>query len=101
MSRSFTVEAVYRNGHKLRFNGGRYLSDTPSSAARKAFTQAYRHTRTTGKLSLEVHIRETTQGSLHKTYKYKVSRVKNPTAADWIDSSESIVFNYTTKIRSI
>jgi len=102
MSRTFTVEAVYRNGNKLRFDGGRYHSDTPSGAARKAFTQAYRsvgNTGAKGKLSLELHIRETTQGSAHKIYKYKVSRVQNTTEAEWID--ESVVFKYATKVRAL
>ncbi len=99
MSRTFTIEAVYKNGHKIRFDGGRYISDTPSSAARKAFTQAYRHTKTKGKLSLELHIRETTQNSSHKTYKYKVSRLQNPTEASWL--GENVVFKYTTKVKAI
>lgn len=99
MSRTFTVEAVYRNGRKVRFDGGRYISDSPSSATRKAFTQASRHIGATGKLSLEIHIRETTQASSHKTYKYKVSRVQNQTEANWID--DSVVFKYTTKVRAI
>jgi hypothetical protein len=99
MSRTFTIEAIYKNGHKIRFDGGRYMSDTPSSAARKAFTQAYRHTGAKGKMSLNIHIRETTQNSLHKTYKYKVSRVQNPTEASWV--GESVVFNYTTKVKAI
>lgn len=99
MSRTFTIEAAYRNGHKLRFDGGRYYSDTPMSAARKAFTQVYRHIGADGRLSLVIHIRETTQGSLHKSYRYKVSRVKTPTEADWLE--DSVVFQYTTKIRAI
>lgn len=99
MSRTFTIEAIYRNGRKIRFDGGRYVSDTPSGAARKAFTQAYRHTGATGRLSLEVHIRETTQGSSHKTYRYNVSRVANSTEAGWIN--EDVTFKYTTKVRAL
>lgn len=101
MSRTFTIDAVYKNGRKMRFDGGRYISDTPSSAARKAFSQAYRHVGATGRLSLVIHIHETTRGSLHKTYKYKVSRVHNPTEADWIGGPDSVIFNYTTKVRAL
>jgi hypothetical protein len=37
---SIIKDAVYRGGSKIRFNGGRYLSETPSAAASKAFSQA-------------------------------------------------------------
>jgi hypothetical protein len=100
MTRSFTVESIYRNGRKSKISGGRYLSDTPSSAARKAFSQAIRKMNVTGRMSLEIHIRETTQGSLHKQYTYRVSKVANTTEADWING-QNIVFKYTTKIKSL
>ncbi len=99
MSRSFTVDAIFRNGKKLSIEGGRYMSTSPSGAARKAFTQAYRQLNVKGKITLILNIRETTQGSSHKIHKYKVSRVSHPTEATWID--DSVVFKYTTKIHSV
>jgi len=100
MTRSFSIVAIYHNGRKLKFNGGRYLSSTPASAAGKAFSQACRHTSSlTGSVSLDVHIRESTQGSAHKTYSYRVSRVKTQTHAYWLQ--DDINFMYKTKVKSI
>lgn len=104
MTRSFTVVALYHSGKKLRRSGGRYLSSTPASAARKAFSQAVRHYGLAGRVSMEVHILETTRGSHHKTFAYKVSRIPSETEATWIPvhrGEESILLGYTTKIRSL
>jgi hypothetical protein len=97
--RSFTVDAFYQNGKHLRANGGRYISSTPSGAARKAFSQYYRHHKKSGRFSLEVHIAETTSGSAKKVFKYKVSKVndKNEVMRDNI----SITYKYTTKVKAI
>jgi hypothetical protein len=96
--RSFTVEAFYKSGKKLRSSGGRYISSTPAAAAKKAFSQYYRNHKS-GRFSLEVHIRETTQNSSHKIYKYKVSKVKDE--REVVRSGETIVYKYSTKIKSL
>lgn len=99
MSRSFTVEAIYKSGKKTRTSGGRYISETPSSAAHKAFSQAYRSMRVKGAVTLEIHIRETTSGSAHKTYKYKVS--KKAISKDIERGGEIIHYSYYTKVKAI
>lgn len=97
--RSFTVEAFYKAGNKLRTHGGRYISSTPASAARKAFSQYYRHHKKSGRFSLEVHIRETTSGSSHKIFKYRVSKVAEHTEVE--RNGETIVYEYTTKVKAL
>jgi len=99
LDRSFTVDAFYHNGKHLRANGGRYISSTPSGAAKKAFSQYYRHHKKAGRFSLEIHISETTSGSAKKVFKYKVSKVneKNEVIRDGIP----ITYKYTTKIKAI
>ena len=97
--RSFTVESFYKAGSKLKTNGGRYISSTPASAAKKAFSQYYRTHKKAGRLSLEVHVRETTNGSAHKTFKYQVSKVSEHHEIE--RGGETIVYNYITKVRAL
>jgi hypothetical protein len=102
MTRSFTVEAIYKHGNKFRKDGGRYISEKPASAAKKAFSQVYRNMSSkqkSGRVSLEIHIRETTQGSAHKTFKYRVSKTNNEKTVEI--NGESIVYKYTTKVKAI
>ena len=99
MTRSFTIDAIYKKGHKIRFDGGRYLSETASGAARKAFSQAVRYLGISGRLSLEIHMRETTQSSNHKTYKYRVTRVNQDTEVE--RSGQTFIYTYATKVRSL
>jgi hypothetical protein len=97
--RSFTVEALYKSGSKLRTSGGRYISTTPAGAAKKAFSQYYRHHKKSGRFSLEVHIRETTSGSSHKIFKYRVTKVADHNEVE--RNGETIVYKYSTKIRAL
>ena len=100
MSRSFTIDKIINaNGNRIRFDGGRYLSQTPSGAARKAFSQAYRHMKAKGRLSLEIHIRETTNGSARKIFMYKVRRVAQETEREI--NGEIITYSYVTKVKAI
>jgi hypothetical protein len=99
MNRSFTIETVYRNGSRLRFDGGRFLSSTPSSAARKAFSQAYRYLNAKGRLSLVLHIKETTRNSSGKVFKYRVTKVAEHKEVE--RDGNTIVYHYTTKVKSL
>ena len=94
--RSFTVITINKSGKKTRSNGGRYISKSPSSAARKAFSQYYRNHKT---MSLEIHIKETTQNSSGKIFKYRVSKIKDP--KDIIRGKETIHYEYTTKVKAL
>lgn len=98
--RSFTIESVKKtNGGSVHYTGGRFISEIPSAAAQKAFTKAYHHLRTTGPLTLKISIRETTQGSLHKTYDYRVT--KKAAHVEVERDGKIIVYKFTTKIKSI
>lgn len=97
--RSFTVESFYKSGKKMKSSGGRYIGNTPASAARKAFSQYYRNHKKQGRFTLEIHIKETTSGSSHKIYKYKVSKIKQETEV--IRNGETIVYSYITKIKAL
>ena len=97
--RSFTVITINKSGKKTRTDGGRYISKSPSSAARKAFSQYYRQHKTSGQLSLEIHIKETTQNSSGKIFKYKVSKIKDP--KDISRGKQIIHYEYTTKVKAL
>ena len=97
--RSFTVEAFYKAGSKLRTSGGRYISTTPAAAAKKAFSQYYRHHKKSGRFTLEVHISETTSASAKKVFKYKVSKVND--SKEVLRNGEHILYKYTTKVKAI
>lgn len=100
--RSFTIEEVRRAGKKIKHNGGRFISSTPASAARKAFSSIYRSLGLGGRVSMIITIRETTQGSAKKHFKYNVSKVAAEVDAYWIPSSngDPIKLQYVTKIKS-
>lgn len=75
--RSFTIVNVSKhNGCKTKFRGGRYLSRNPASAAKKAFNEHCRVKRIRGVCTLHVTVEETTQGSKHKRFTYKLNRRK-------------------------
>jgi len=78
--RSFTVVRVRNSNGQLlrRFNGGRYLSSTPMNAAKKSSSQICREVNVKGQCSFVITLRETTQGSKHDEYCYKVRRVLDP-----------------------
>ena len=100
MSRSFTIEAVYNSsGKKLGNSGGRYISNTPSSAASKAFSQTLRTMPKVKALSLLIYVRETTQGSQHKTFAYRIRRTKQVTTV--MINGEEITYKYTTKVKAV
>lgn len=100
MSRSFTIENIQKqSGGRINYTGGRFISETPSGAAKKAFSKAYHHINATGPLSLKIKIRETTQGSLHKTYDYRITRKAKNVEVE--RKGQIITYNFTTKIKSI
>ena len=75
--RSFTlVEATKFGGCKTKFRGGRYVNRTPAQAARKAFSELCRRKKVKGVCTLNILVKETTQGSKHKVYSYKLNRKK-------------------------
>jgi len=98
-NRSFTIENAVRLGKKLNISGGRYMSEIPANAAKKAFSHILRQMDLKGRVTIEIHIRETTQGSKHKTYKYKVSKQNKETKVE--HEGEIILYKYITKTKAI
>ena len=79
--RSFTVEAAKdSNGKVTNFANkdysGRYLNRNPAGAAKKAATQLCRDKKVKGTCVMTLHMRETTQNSKHKVFRYKLTRKK-------------------------
>lgn len=79
--RSFTVEAAKdANGKVTNFSNkdysGRYMNRNPAGAAKKAATQLCRDKKVKGSCVMTLHMRETTQNSKHKVFKYKLTRKK-------------------------
>lgn len=96
--RSFTVETAKKTRGKTRiFTGGRYISETPIGAVKKAFSQI--HQTNNSVTSAIIVIRETTRDSKKKQYTYRVTKKAHKTIVE-IDGQE-IVFYYTTKVKSI
>jgi len=78
-SRSFTVIDLRKPAQKskaTKFSGGRYVSSSPASAARKAFSSACRAKKIKGQCTLIVTVQETTRGEDGKVYSYKLKRTK-------------------------
>ena len=69
--RSFTLVSVNDKANA----GGRYISSTPASAARKAGSQICRQKAIRGQCTLYIAVQETTQGSAGKIFYYKIKRV--------------------------
>lgn len=101
--RSFTVVSVKTSSGKEKEKalGGRFLSSTPSGAARKAATRVCRESNIKGQCSLVVTVKETTRGSLGKEHSYRVNRVKlrNPDVV--MRDGQEVVYQYTTKIKAL
>ena len=74
------------------------MSSSPSSAARKAVSRICRESAIRGQCTLIVHIRETTQGSAHKEYRYKGKRVLKPVTV--MRGGEEITYRYSTKVKA-
>ena len=94
--RSFRV--VTMDGKKLK-KCGRYLANRAVNAASKAFTQWCRDKNCSGlDHKVSVVVRETTQGSKHKEYKYYATQKKNKEIID--HKGVSIQHAYTNKLVS-
>jgi hypothetical protein len=95
--RSFSILDVETNSGKKKDHGeGRYISSTPRGAASKAATKLCREHK--GECSLIVTIRETTQGSQHKHYQYKIKRVHDPRTV--VRNGIEIEYQYRIDIHS-
>ena len=101
MTRSFTIYKVKSNHHKLKskkISGGRFESSEPSSAAKKAGSSICRQ-KNLKEAQFSITLKETTQGSSHKLFTYKFSRVYNPVTVK--KSGKLITFEYETNVSAI
>jgi hypothetical protein len=73
--RSFTVVKVVRDGKETEFKGGRYQSNSPSSAARKSANLACKEYGG-DRQEIDIFMQETTKSSAKKTYSYHAVRTK-------------------------
>ena len=97
--RSFTTDGIFKSGKRMsNSSGGRYISTTPASAAKKAFSQYCRVHPRSSKV-LEIHVRETTSGSNHKIFKYRVSKVKDDVTV--VRDNVEVHYKYKIKIKAL
>lgn len=83
--------------------GGRYISSTPSSAAKKAARILFRQADTTTAASaksptVEFELRETTRGSKDTVFAYRALRVKRTLPTTFIAKGQSFSINRTYDI---
>ena len=77
--RSFTVIDIRKPAQKsmkTKSSGGRFISSSPASAARKAFSSACRAKKIKGQCTLIVTVQETTRGEDARLRSYKLTRTK-------------------------
>ena len=100
-NRTFTIlDARHVDGCPTKFSSKGYtgrLRRNPSSAASKAASGLCRVKRIKGKCTLFVAVRETTQGSKKKVYRYKVSRSKRKVPLEL----KGRTIEYENKIKSV
>jgi hypothetical protein len=74
MSRSFTIETSTLNKmimmNNPNYNGGRFMSDSPSAASKKALKSLFEQSGAETGLTVIFVLRETTQGSEKSLYPY-------------------------------
>lgn len=97
MSRSFTIVSATASGKKIKYEDGRFINETPREAVKKMFSkihQSHKKTRT-----MIITLRETTQNSAKKEYKYKITKVPHKTEVE--RDGKTIVYKYVTKVVAI
>ena len=100
--RSFAIVGATRQGAcKTKSRRGRYVGRTPAGAARKAFNQLCRVKRIRGICTLFLTIQETTQGSAHKMFTYKLARRKLKSPLIMMEGTEKeFVIEYGVTVKS-
>ena len=98
--RSFTIDSIQKyGGNRINYTGGRFISETPSGAAKKAFTKAYHHINGIGPMSCKIIIHETSAGSNKKEYTYRINKKSEKVEVE--RDGEIITYNFITKIKSL
>jgi len=97
--RSFQIVNAKRGSKNVAADPGRYISATPSGAAKKMNTTICREKKIKGNCLLNITLRETTSGSRGKEYSYRTHRVRIPIK----DRPTDLAFTpeFTTKAKSL
>ena len=93
MTRTFTLVSAKFRGRAYTVDAGRYVSQTPVGAAKKAFRIFTHSKRARGPITAGIEVRETTQGSAAKHFFYKVQR-KTSTQEPIERGNELVEFRY-------
>jgi hypothetical protein len=93
MSRSFTICEI---NDRAVSDGGRFLSNTPSGAARKAGNRVMRKRNVN---SVKVCVRELTRGGLGKEYSYRVKRVR--VNEEVMRGDVAVLYEFKTMVKSL
>ena len=97
--RSFTLTHI--KGDKTKISENRFVSSTPASAAKKAFTRICRDKKISGVCSYQISMKETTRGSNEKVYKYDLKREKLKKPLIVQRGEVKIKIEFETKIKSV
>lgn len=98
--RSFTIIEIKKsNGSNVKYTGGRFVGESPSSCARKMFSKAYNYLKGKGPMTLKITLRETTQNSLKKEYTYRVKKISDYKEIE--RNNQLIIYRYSTKVKSV
>lgn len=95
--RSFTVEKIETSNGKAKGAsnlGGRFISSTPSGAAKKVGSKICSESSVKGRCVLYITLRETTRESKHKEYVYKITRMLDPVTV--VRDGVEITYRYRT-----
>ncbi|AII17052.1 hypothetical protein JO84_gp074 [Aureococcus anophagefferens virus] len=99
LKRSFTLISVKGKEGKIADN--RFISSTPSGAAKKMFTKICRDKSIKGPCEFVIKLKETTQGSANKVYKYDLKRVKLKKPLIIKRGTAQIKIEYKSEIKSV
>jgi len=97
--RTFTISQV-KQGNKIikKFEGGVFISKTPSSAAKKALTSVCKQANKKTGCTYTITLREK---SVNKEFTYKCQRIKLKKPTTVIINGKKIVYKYETKVKSV
>ena len=103
--RSFTVVEIRKAGQKNKSgslkktqgDGGYFKSSNPAGAARKAFNASCRDKKIKGQCTFVVTVKEITQGSAGKVFKYECKRIKLDKPIELLGRT----IEYDTKVKSM
>ncbi len=97
--RSFTIISVKKlQGTRVNYTGGRFIGEAPNTVVRKVFSKVNSYLNSKSGLSLIIKIQETTRGSLHKEYVYKVTKKSEHVEVE--RDGKMITYNFITKVKS-